>query len=197
MRSWPYWSPSCWPMTDKIDGEQWKPVSITKGGVRYEASNHGRIRSVGFECPCGRKHRGRILKQRVVCAKGLFKGHLYVTIDRPRGVHTLVADAFLGPRPRGLVVCHNNGDSFDNRPENLRYDSQKENIRDTIRHGSARIGAKNHGSRLSAGEVDRVKDLLASGCMPAVIAKWLGIGRKRIVDIKLGHAWKHAAALSW
>ena len=41
--------------------------------------------------------------------------------------HALVALAFLGPRPEGLQVSHDNGDSTDNRACNLRYVTQTEN----------------------------------------------------------------------
>ena len=50
-------------------------------------------------------------------------------------IHILVAEAFLGTRPSGHYVCHNNGDPTDNRLENLRYDTPSENSLDTIRHG--------------------------------------------------------------
>lgn len=36
-------------------------------------------------------------------------------------LHQLVASRFLGPRPPKSVVDHVNGDTFDNRRENLRY----------------------------------------------------------------------------
>lgn len=49
-------------------------------------------------------------------------------------VHHLVAAAFLGPRPDGLDVCHNNGICTDNRLENLRYDTRSANIRDSVEH---------------------------------------------------------------
>lgn len=51
-------------------------------------------------------------------------------------VHHLVAAAFLGPRPVGLDVCHNNGICTDNRLENLRYDTRSANIRDAVEHGT-------------------------------------------------------------
>lgn len=55
-------------------------------------------------------------------------------------VHGLVAEAFHGPRPRGLVVRHRNGNGLDNRAENLTYGTQLENVHDTMRHGRAVSG---------------------------------------------------------
>jgi len=48
----------------------------------------------------------------------------------------LVAQAFLGPCPDGMEVCHNDGDRQNNSIENLRYDTHQHNIHDAIRHGT-------------------------------------------------------------
>lgn len=50
-------------------------------------------------------------------------------------VSVMVAETFLGPRPEGADVCHNDGDPTNNRVENLRYDTHSENMRDMVRHG--------------------------------------------------------------
>ncbi len=59
---------------------------------------------------------------------------LGTNVRRHTKVHHLVAEAFIGPRPPGMVVCHNNGDPLDNRVENLRYDTQANNITDMHDH---------------------------------------------------------------
>ena len=44
-------------------------------------------------------------------------------------VHRLVCEAFHGPAPDGMpVVLHLNEDALDNRPKNLRWGTQKENL---------------------------------------------------------------------
>jgi HNH endonuclease len=44
-------------------------------------------------------------------------------------VHRLVAEAFLGPPPfDGAVVMHIDENAANNRPSNLRWGSQKENL---------------------------------------------------------------------
>ena len=43
-------------------------------------------------------------------------------------VHRLVCEAFNGPPPEGAVCMHINEDYRDNRPENLCWGSQKENL---------------------------------------------------------------------
>ena len=50
-------------------------------------------------------------------------------------IHSLVAEAFLGPRPSGLVVRHRNDDKDDNSVENLAYGTRKENAKDAKTNG--------------------------------------------------------------
>lgn len=98
--------------------ENWRPVP---DAPRYSVSDQGRVRGV----------RGTILKPRPI-----HSGYLYVGVaQKPRAVHRLVASAFLGPRPSGLEVCHNDGDKSNNAVSNLRYDTHAANIADLIREG--------------------------------------------------------------
>jgi len=46
---------------------------------------------------------------------------------RSRYIHHLVAEAFLGFRPDGADIDHIDGNRTNNRPDNLRYCSRKEN----------------------------------------------------------------------
>ena len=50
-------------------------------------------------------------------------------------VHQLVLLAFVGPRSSGMEVRHLNGIRSDNRLENLKYGTKKENNADTLLHG--------------------------------------------------------------
>ena len=52
-------------------------------------------------------------------------------------IHTLVLEAFVSLRPIGMVACHNNGNPIDNRVENLRWDTQANNNKDKILHGTS------------------------------------------------------------
>ena len=49
--------------------------------------------------------------------------------DKQILVHVIIARAFLGEKPEGYQVDHINGDKADNRPENLRYVTHKQNLR--------------------------------------------------------------------
>ena len=136
--------------------EQWKPVYGYEG--IYEVSSHGRVRSldrvVTYSDGRVRHYKGKVLhatpKKRggypVVCLYSQDKGQI-------RTVHSLVAETFIGPRPEGTEVCHNDGDPANSRLDNLRYGTSRENKLDTVRHGTDRDAAKTHcprGHRLSA-----------------------------------------------
>lgn len=43
-------------------------------------------------------------------------------------ISSLVAEAFLGPRPFGYDVSHKDEDSFNNQSDNLLYETRKENL---------------------------------------------------------------------
>lgn len=91
--------------------------------------------------------------------------------SRPVGVHQLVADAFHGPCPHGLVVRHLNGVPSDNSPENLKYGTNAENAEDRKRHGTYLGGSNHHSAKLTGSQAvairtgrrrgARVKDLAA------------------------------------
>lgn len=139
-----------------LPSEQWRPVIVEHDGqairTRYEVSNMGRVRSSHV-----RKFRdseGRTVSRRV---RYLIKprksgiGYLTVTICYGTGsgkthqsdayVHSLVASAFLGPRPQRYVTDHINRDRHDNRADNLRYVSRRDNLLNTGKplRGSARL----------------------------------------------------------
>lgn len=125
--------------------EQWRPVVGWEG--LYEVSDHGRVRSLERVVQFGCQQRtapSRILKpgQNVhgvpfVNLSGGGKRHI-------RSVHTLVLEAFVGPRTPGYHGCHWNDVKTDNRVENLRWDTASANARDKIRNGHDHQVNKTH-----------------------------------------------------
>jgi hypothetical protein len=116
--------------------EEWRPVVGHE--ALYEVSSLGRVRSVDRVVPHSlygtARLTGRILKQQkspaaTYASVGFGSHGKYY-------VHRLVLDAFVGPKPEGMVSCHANGDHLDNRIENLRYDTYSANIYDAVRHGT-------------------------------------------------------------
>jgi hypothetical protein len=115
--------------------EEWREANIFPG--RYLVSNLGRIRQVVRYDSSGRKAGGRIIKQdkrdkdgyRIVQLQ--YKG----VIKWPK-VHRLVAQAFIENPENKPYVDHINTNRRDNRAENLRWVTAKENIYHARRMGS-------------------------------------------------------------
>lgn len=124
-----------------MEKEIWKDISGYEG--KYQASNLGNVKSLSRiihsanqSGPITFQTKEQLLSPGVR-DKG---GHLSVVLHNPRKtylVHQLVMLAFVGLPPLGKVVCHNNGDATDNRLENLRYDTQTENVLDVLHSGRA------------------------------------------------------------
>jgi HNH endonuclease/NUMOD4 motif len=114
--------------------EVWKPIPSWS---HYEASNLGRIRSCDriVQRSSGRSQpvAGRVLKPSLDRHGYEFLTLCHKAQVRWYFVHTLVARAFLGQKPEGLVVNHLDGDRRNNRPENLEYCSIQQNARHAAR----------------------------------------------------------------
>ena len=111
--------------------------------------------------------------------------------DRPsvtRSVHTLILLAFHGPRPTETsTASHLNGDSHDNRPENLIWEEHAENLLRKNDHGTHDRGLNNSRSCLTPETLQRVRDLLNEGnLIQREIAKEVGISRTMVSRIKNG-----------
>ena len=126
------------PKHTHTQNEEWRDIPGHEG--HYQASSHGRIRSLdrtithsnGVRMPL----KGKVLKQSTFQATG----YPYVNLGKrerggPRTVHSLVAEAFIGPRKQGMTVCHNDGSRTNNHANNLRYGSYSENNYDIVKHG--------------------------------------------------------------
>jgi hypothetical protein len=117
--------------------EIWLPV-VDYEDV-YRVSSLGRIYSV----PRPRTKGG------LLAVKIGKRGYPAVTLVREgrqvtREVHLLVAAAFLGPRPPGTEVRHDDGNSLNPNASNLLYGTRSENNRDAVRHGTHPKTRKTH-----------------------------------------------------
>ena len=126
--------------------ERWLPIPGWEG--TYEASDHGRVRSVEREvvCTLGRR---RTLRGKVLSPCINTNGYQQVSLVRnSRGhsqrVHVLVMLAFAGHRPDGFDVCHNDGNQLNNHLSNLRWGTRSENRYDSVQHGTHVQASKTH-----------------------------------------------------
>ena len=108
-----------------------------------------------------------------------------------KAIHALVLTAFRGPRPSGMETCHENGLPHDNRLSNLRWDTHHANIADRDRHGRTVKGSRVHSAKLREKDVVDIKQRLANGEHPRVIAARYRIDRTTVMAIRSNHTWKH------
>ncbi len=86
-------------------------------------------------------------------------------------VSCVMAATFIGDRPAGMEVCHNDGNSLNNAASNLRYDTKKNNEADKIKHGRHQNGERNPSAKLTDSEAAEIRRLRATGLPLEVVAK--------------------------
>ena len=78
-------------------------------------------------------------------------------------MHHVILNRFVGLCPEGMEACHNNGNTADNRIENLRWDTRSNNHKDAVRHGTLTTlfqpGEKHWNAKLSKKDVEDIKHL--------------------------------------
>lgn len=123
--------------------EQWRPVVGHEG--LYEVSDQGRVRTVARWHRTGATPRLLPVKTLAQAIGGRAENYKRVMLRAPTRhayVHHLVLEAFVGPRPPDMQVCHINDDGFDNRLANLYYGSRDDNEID--RWMAKRVGTPEH-----------------------------------------------------
>lgn len=153
-------------------GEVWSKdmvVTRSRGGVGYKASITGRLLKPWFA--------GR---------------YLYVQLGRQgnkgekNSVHRFVCSAFHGEPSKGLEVAHLDGVCTNNRPENLKWVTHKENISHMVAHGTshvfrnnfAKVGEKKRGTKPTLHpQREEIALMRKNGASVNDVALFLGISK--------------------
>lgn len=163
--------------------EEWRPVDGFEG---YEVSNLGNVRSWRTKG----NHFGTLRKEpRLLKLIDNGVGYRVVQLAvmgnvEKKYVHRLVADAFLSG-PASQEIAHWNGIRSDNRAENLRWASVKENQANRKRHGT-------HGSRFTENEVRAIREAYELGFVTErQLAHHFGVSPTHVGRIVRGETWSH------
>ena len=162
--------------------EKWLPVP---GYPNYRVSNHGRVWSAA------RNGRPAHVMKCSVEKTGYVKVVLRLDgTSRMFRVHQLVLLAFVGPRPKGSVSRHLDGNPGNNRLENLAYGTQAENMRDAVRHGTVPTGASSNLAKLTREQAIEALDRVKAGESDAAIARSFGVTSTCIYHMRTGKNWQ-------
>lgn len=169
-----------------MENEIWKPV-LGYEGV-YEISSLGRLRTIS--------RNGKAIEP-AVRAMGFYASRYVQTILTKFGktktvnIHSMVCEAFHGPRPAGEWARHLDGDRRNNRANNLAWGTSKENMADQYAHGTRIMGERCPSSRLTSEGVRKIRKMLTTGMSQTDIASASGISQATVSAIKTGRLWGH------
>lgn len=174
----------------------WRPIPGYVG--QYEVSNWGEIRSL--DRVVERALYGKIITQRVpgvnlALTPNINTGHLTVNLSKYGActmvhVHGIVAEVYIGPRPPGMQVCHNDGIPAHNWVWNLRYDTPIGNAADRYKHHTDARGSNNPRAKYTEEEILQLIELL-SVKTNAQVSRETGIPVPTISSIRSGANWGH------
>lgn len=139
--------------------ERWLPVVGYEG--RYEVSDAGRVKSLKRKCKTA--HGFRTVPEKILTPQNNHKGYQQVQLSDQNGndktnrlVHTLVLEAFVGPRPPGKQTRHIDGTPSHNALSNLVWGTAYENYEDKIVHGTTPVGSRNPNAVLNEEDVREI-----------------------------------------
>ena len=116
--------------------EEWRVVPSCSD---YEVNELGQVRGREGRLVWAGAHAGfRTASEKLLRPGIASNGYPTVALGRrnTRTVHSLVAEAFIGPVPVGCEVRHKDGDRKNPKLDNLEYGTRSDNIEDAFRHGT-------------------------------------------------------------
>ena len=177
--------------------EVWKAVSGFSG---YEVSNIGRVRSLNRSVvrffPCGRWVVQPVIGRKLAPATNPKTGYLHVSLSLggkafSRHIHRLVALSFVSGYEDGFDVCHIDGSRTNNTQENLRWDTRKGNLADTILHNTRLRGFSQNGAKLNDDAVISLRTDRSNGMTWDKIGEKYCVSRSAARAAGLGKTWGH------
>lgn len=144
---------------------------------RYKVYSNGKIRGP----------KGRLLKS------SLNFGYEQVAIGgKTKKVHRIVCETFLDIDESRPDVNHKNGIKTDNRLINLEWSNDSENISHAFRTGlKTHVGENNTRNKIPSVYIPIIRDAIAVGFNPKLIAKYFSVHKNTIYQIKYNENWTH------
>lgn len=156
------------------DGSVWSRIGV--GARNREATDEWK-RLVGSTLPRG--YQSYLLRESLLGRRCNRKGH------------TLVLEAFVCPRPDGMLCRHLDGNPANNRLSNLCWGTIHENAADSIKHGTQRRGSGQFLAKLTEADIPVIRQLIADGMPGSRIARKYGVTNRVIYLIADRKNWTH------
>lgn len=158
------------------------------GSYGYCATSDGRV----FTCLRGGAYKKLSKWRRLRGCAHINKSAVQITVNTRRTyLHRIILETFVGPCPKGMEGCHNDGDPFNNCISNLRWDTRRSNVDDTIKHDRMCRGERSGQSKLTDSKVFKIREAYASGETQQSIARRFNISRPTISVVVNGKTWAH------
>jgi hypothetical protein len=182
----------------------WKPIPETDS--KYEVSDTGEVRNVPYLVTVSRngtEHSrfttGKVLEQQKFRRKPTAPEYaaVYLRIGGKvvrRSVHTLVLSAFVGLRTKEQQCRHLDGNSLNNRVENLAWGTAAENRADITRHGRTAAGERNGRATLAQEDVLAIRVMSGRGMSTYQLSQWFNVHPSTIQRIALNILWPKLVA---
>lgn len=187
-------------MSEEVTEIERRPI---KGYPDYAVDANGNVWSKRVPGPQGRKPREDWRK--LSPQRSRRSGVVYRTVGlrqtpggrkQTRLVHRLILEAFVGPCPKGMVACHNDGDPSNNRLDNLRWGTLSENAADKFDHGTLVRGSQSYKAKHSEMDILTVFFLRRLGLSDKAILEFVDLGHPGNVSAVLrGATWPHVRKL--
>jgi hypothetical protein len=175
---------------DQSVAEEWRPVLGYEG--LYSVSNLGRVR---IEAKVHKSKTGweRFAPSKIMAQARCVRGYARVQLTKDgtrvgKLVSRLVAEAFIGPAPKGYEVCHGINGNTDNSLSNIYYGTKQRNERDKVRDGTVLRGEKVHWTKLKKEDAIAIRNSTEN---QRVLAARYGVHFSNISAIQLRKSWKH------
>lgn len=170
--------------------EFWKDIPGFEG--EYQASTHGRIRSLRFRNGTADVPRG---EPKLLTPYESNK-YLRVTVSSHgdqtcQYVHRLVLLTFYGLPEHGHECSHQDGNRLNNFASNLRWSSRKDNAQMRQVHGTEPRGEQRINARLRDQDIPVIRERIAAGHTDTEIAHDYGVSSGTIHSVRTGRAWTH------
>lgn len=174
--------------------EIWKDVVGYEG--MYMVSSLGRMKS--NERTIQRKKVGNYVQKEAFISGTEYHGYIKTSLrkdglKKDRFIHCLVAEAFLGVKPKGMEVCHSDGNRKNNKIENLRYGTRSDNVRDAIKHGNHFTPFRTKGVERPYAKLndDLVRYIRSSSETTHKLSKLLNVSKWAISNARNKISWVH------